>query len=42
MLWQRLMVPAGAIILGVLIGFIAWVLLWTCVWPPELIDLSWE
>ena len=31
-LWQRLMVLAGAIILGVLIGFIAWVLLWTCVW----------
>ena len=27
MLWQRLMVLAGAITLGVLIGFIAWVLL---------------
>ena len=42
MLWQRLMVLAGAITLGVLLGFIAWVLLWTCVWPPEPIDLSWE
>lgn len=25
----------GAITLGVLLGFISWVLLWVCVWPPE-------
>ena len=30
------------ITLGVLLGFIAWVLLWTCVWPREPIDMSWE
>ena len=42
MLWQRLMVLAGAITLGVLLGFIAWVLLWTCVYPPDPIDLLWE
>ena len=32
----------GAITLGVLIGFISWVLLWSWVWPPELIDFSLE
>ena len=40
--WQRLMIPVGALTLGVLLGFIGWVLFWTCVWPAEPIDLSWE
>ena len=40
--WQRLMALVGAITLGVLLEFIAWVLLWTCVWPREPIDMSWE
>ena len=38
----RGIVLAGAITLGVLLEFIAWVLLWTCVWPREPIDMSWE
>ena len=32
----------GAITLGVLLGFIGWVLVWAWLWPPEPIDLSWE
>ncbi len=32
----------GAVLLGVLLGFIAAVLFWTWVCPPDPIDLLWE
>ena len=32
----------GAVLLGVLLGFISAVLFWTCVYPPDPIDLLWE
>ena len=36
MIWQRLMVLAGAITLGVLLGFVAMgAAVDPCVWPPE-------